>query len=414
MSNKTMRVLFVPREQYPTDRVRINVLFGRELLSRGHQIDVVMQAASESVAAGRHDWYGRTLFVGPTDSGDGVFHRARKYWLSIRHDLQRLLAARRDRYDAILVSDKFIIGFLAAFIARFRGLKYIFWLTFPYPEIDLLGARERTARYPAIARIRGMLSGWALYKWILRRADYVFVQTERMKETVCAHGVPPHKVSPIVSGFDLSAIALASPGEAATQARPAVQLAYLGTLSSDRHLEVLIDMLAQLKASGVAAKLTFVGHADRSRDRQFLEQRAAELGVADAIEITGFLPQREAWRRVAEADICLSPIWRSPIYDVGSPTKLVEYMAMGMPVVANDHPEQRLVLRESRAGVCVPWSGRHFARAVRWLMRLSPAERAAMGAKGRVWVEANRTYARIADDVERRCLATIGQSASTA
>jgi glycosyltransferase involved in cell wall biosynthesis len=414
MSKKTLRVLFVPREQYPTDRVRINVLFGRELLSRGHQIDIVMQAASEAVTPGRHDWFGRTLFVGPTDSREGMFHRARKHWLSLRHDLRMLRAASRDRYDAILVSDKFIIGLLAAFISRRRGLKYIFWLTFPYPEIELLGARERTARYPAVARIRGVISSWTLYRWILPSADYVFVQTERMKDAVCAHGLPPHKVSPIVSGFDLGAIALAPPNGSFPREAATVRLAYLGTLGAERHLEMLIDMLAELRASGVAARLILVGHADRPRDREFLEQRAAALGVADAMEITGFLPQKEAWRRVAEADICLSPIFRSPIYDVGSPTKLVEYMAMGMPIVANDHPEQRLVLRESRAGVCVPWGGRYFARAVRWLMKRSPAERAAMGVRGRAWVEANRSYARIADDVERTCLAVLSESASTA
>jgi glycosyltransferase involved in cell wall biosynthesis len=409
-----MRVLFVPREQYPTDRVRINVLFGRELLSRGHEIDVVMQAASEKVATGRHDWYGRTLFVGPTDSADGVYHRVRKHWLSIQHDVRMMLSARSDRYDALLVSDKFIIGVLGALISRMRGLKYIFWLTFPYPEIELLGARERTARYPFIAKLRGMLSGWALYRWILPWADHVFVQTERMKDAVCARGISRDKVSPIVSGFDFRAIALASPNGPASEPRSAVRLAYLGTLSADRHLEVLIDMLVHLRAAGMNARLIFVGHADRIRDQQMLEERATRLGVADAVEITGFLPQKEAWLRVAEADICLSPIYRSPIYDVGSPTKLVEYMAMGMPVVANDHPEQRLVLRESRAGVCVPWSGRHFARAVRWLMKLPPAERVAMGTRGRTWVEANRTYARIADEVEKTCLTLLEEKPSTA
>lgn len=408
MSSKTMRVLFVPREQYPTDRVRINVLFGRELTSRGHAIDVVMQAANEKIPPGRHDWYGRTLFVGPTDSGDGIYHRVRKHWLSIKHDLRTMFAARKDRYDAILVSDKFIIGIAGALIARMHGLKYIFWLTFPYPEIELLGAREKTARYPVIARIRGVLSGWALYRWILPSADHVFVQTDRMGKAVVERGIDPRKVSPIVSGFDFGAIGQAGIQEIAGGVRPSVRLAYLGTLSADRHLEVLIEMMACLRQQGVAAHLVFVGSADRPRDQQILEELAVKLGVADAIEITGFLPQKEAWRRVAEADICLSPIWRSPIYDVGSPTKLVEYMAMGMPVVANDHPEQRLVLRESRAGVCVPWAGRHFARAVRFLMRLPAAERAEMGARGRTWVEANRTYARIADEVERHCLSVMG------
>src|SRR5690606_12350643 len=103
---------------------------------------------------------------------------------------------------------------------------------------------------------------------------------------------------------------------------------------------------------------------------------------------------------------------RSPLLDVGSPTKMIEYLALGIPVVANDHPEQRLILRDAKAGVCVPWGARHFARGVRWLMSKSPEERAEIGRRGRVWVERHRTYARIADDVERTCLETIADTDS--
>jgi glycosyltransferase involved in cell wall biosynthesis len=83
-----------------------------------------------------------------------------------------------------------------------------------------------------------------------------------------------------------------------------------------------------------------------------------------------------------------------------SPTKLVEYLALGLPVVASEHPEQRLILHMSGAGVCAPWGARHFARAVRWLLRRSHEERTSMGARGRAWIETHRTYARIADTLE--------------
>jgi glycosyltransferase involved in cell wall biosynthesis len=119
------------------------------------------------------------------------------------------------------------------------------------------------------------------------------------------------------------------------------------------------------------------------------------------IEITGFLPQSEALARVQQADVCLSPFYPTPMLLSTSPTKLVEYLALARPVVANNHPEQSLILRESRAGVCVPWGARYFARAVRWLMARTQDERLAMGERGREWVVKNRSYARIADDIER-------------
>ena len=399
-------MLFIPAERYPTDRVRINVLFGHELLSRGHSIDLVMQAEDSRTPAGPKSWHGSTVFVGPAGASDTLWRRLRRQWQGLVHDVRHLLRARSGAYDAIMVSDKFVTGAIAALLLRKRT--FIFWLTFPHPESDVDNARRRITPYPKLTYLRGTATAWLLYRFILPRADHVFVQSDRMKRAVCAHGIDADKVSPILTGFDLTGIA---PARRETREAPSnvVTVGYLGTLNAQRRLEVLVDMLALLRRDGAEARLLLVGDAENPRGRELIEQRAAELGVMRHVEITGFLPQPEALERVAGVDVCLSPIYRSPLLDVGSPTKMIEYMALGMPVVANDHPEQRSILREARAGVCVPWAPRHFARAVRWLMTRSAAERAAMGARGRAWVEGNRTYASIGDEVERTCLDVIAR-----
>ena len=143
-----------------------------------------------------------------------------------------------------------------------------------------------------------------------------------------------------------------------------------------------------------------IGSGDDPGDQPRLERRAAELGMGAYIEFTGFLAREAALARVRTADVCLSPFFPTPVLRSTSPTKLVEYLALGLPVVANDHPEQRQVLKESGGGVCVPWSARHFARGVAWLAALSAGERQRMGECGREWVLSNRTYARIADELE--------------
>jgi glycosyltransferase involved in cell wall biosynthesis len=400
VSQPIRKLLFFPREPYPTDRVRINVLFGAELGRRGYRIDLVTQAADESVAPGKGTWPAGEAWIGPTDLADGFLHRIRKHALGLLHDLRSLRLMRPDLYDAVLVADKFVLGTIGILVARRRRIRFIFWLTFPYPEVELLGASEKTARYPWLARIRGGVSAWFLYRWILPRSDHVFAQSERMKSNFCAQGIDPAKISCIVTGFGLSEIHATAQAEA-RQPHGSITLSYLGTLGAERQLGVLIDMLALLRREKIDVKLLLVGHADRARDAALLREHAQRLGVEPQMEITGFLPQQEALRRIASSHICLSPIFRSPIFDVGSPTKLIEYMALGMPVVANDHPEQKAILAESRCGVCVPWSGRHFARAVRWLLKRTPQERAAMGQRGREWVVANRTYASIADEVEQ-------------
>jgi glycosyltransferase involved in cell wall biosynthesis len=75
-------------------------------------------------------------------------------------------------------------------------------------------------------------------------------------------------------------------------------------------------------------------------------------------------------------------------------------MAMGKAVVANDHPEQRLVIEQSRAGTCVPWSEQAFAAEIVRLL-LSPSLRHEMGERGRDYAIRHRSYEVIADAVEK-------------
>ncbi len=404
MSDASVKMIIFCRESFPTTRVDVDILLGAELAGRlGHELDFVMQAGSTNIRPGPHQWHGRTVWVGPTDDGRGVIRRLRKYLSSVWHDLYVLSGIRRGRYQAIQVRDKFLTGVIAAMVARIRGLRFFYWLSFPIPESRMARAREGNARYPVLTYLRGSLSGHLLYRVILPLSDHVFVQSQQMKEDVCSHGISAGKVTPVPMGVALRDIGGFRSAAGPPPDRPDgdIVLAYLGTLNPQRRLEILVDMLRMVRDRGVAARLVFIGGGDDPQDAERLLHRARELGVSEYVQVTGLLPRDEALRCVRAADVGLSPFFPTPILRSTSPTKLVEYLAVGLPVIANDHPEQRRVLRESRAGLCVPWDARHFARAAVWLARRSEAVRSRMGERGRDWVTENRAYPRIAEAVEQ-------------
>jgi glycosyltransferase involved in cell wall biosynthesis len=200
-----------------------------------------------------------------------------------------------------------------------------------------------------------------------------------------------------------------SPGDATGLLR----LVYLGTLGKTRRLEILIEMLSALRIARIPAHLVMVGDGDEPEDRRLIESYAKKLHVQDMLSITGFLPRAEALRRTRNADVALSPIAPVPILLAGSPTKLIEYLSLGLPVIANDHPEQRLVLRQSKGGICVPWRSRYFARAVAWMARLNSEQRRDIGARGRQWVKENRSYERIGTMLEQKYLSLLSNAAAT-
>lgn len=176
---------------------------------------------------------------------------------------------------------------------------------------------------------------------------------------------------------------------------------YLGTLSKVRRLDFLIRVFAKVLEHIPDAKLYIVGRGDDPTDEELLHKEADRLGVLPAVRFLGQLPQAQALEYVRDADVCVSPFFPTPILNSASPTKLVEYMAMGKAVVANDHPEQRLVIQESGAGLCVPWDEAAFARAVVELIS-QPDVAKSMGAKGRSYALEHRAYNIIAEVVEAR------------
>lgn len=240
-------------------------------------------------------------------------------------------------------------------------------------------------------------------------AEHIFVQSEQMRRDVAAEGIPLEKMTAVPMGIKLDALV----APAAGRSRQVIPLGercflYLGTLIKLRRLDFLIRVLALVRQHVPDAKLYLVGRGDDSSDEQLLIAEARRLDVQDAVVFTGQLSWHEALRYVQEADVCVSPFYPIPILNSTSPTKLVEYMAMGKVAVANDHPEQRLMIEGSRAGICVAYDESAFADAIIKLLK-DPDLAKEMGARGPEYVEQHRKYSIIADLVEREYLRIVAE-----
>jgi glycosyltransferase involved in cell wall biosynthesis len=405
-SGSPIRLLVVSSDTYPPMRVDVSVLFGMELAGRGHQIDWILQSENACDRSYEIVWGRSHVWVGSTDLGASLFHRIRKHVRSIRHDLKLFGVLRRGNYDAIEVKDKFVSGLFAMVAKRWYRKRFIYWLSFPYPEEYLIRASDGTARYPFLYRIRGHAFRVLLYKILLPTADHVFVQSEQMRRDIGREGIPLSRMTAVPMGFDPARFR-AAPAAVPSRIDPAeYSVLYLGTLSKVRRLDFVIRAFAQVKQRIADARLYLVGGGDDPTDEQLLHAEAARLHLESSIVFVGRLPQAQALEYVRDAAVCLSPFYPTPILNSTSPTKLVEYMAMGKAVVANDHPEQRLVIEESGGGICVPWDEGAFAAAIVELLN-SPEKRRQLGALGRDYAMRHRTYGVIADIVESRLLATV-------
>lgn len=406
--SRRLKFLFISADKFPPYRVDVAVLFGQELAGRGHKIDWILQSQEACHHTYWICWSGGRAKVGRTDLKTTRSARLRKHLLGIINDFSMLNLARHEQYDFIQVKDKFISAIIGLITARSYSTKFFFWLSYPYPEASLYVAKEGLARYPIFYRLRGSILMFILYRIILPRSDHVFVQSEQMKKDICQHNIDSAKVTPVPMGISLEQFPARSETDENTSSGTKT-LVYLGTLVKARALDFLVRVLYLVRKINLETTLIFVGDGADSSDRDTIIKEAEKLNLKDAIKITGFLPRKEALQYVKKADICLSPFKPSPILDSTSPTKLLEYMAMSKPVIANDHPEQRLVIEESGGGICVPYNEQAFTQAILELLN-NPVRSGEMGKLGRRYIEERRVYSSIASRVESKYFEVLSAS----
>ncbi|MCC6145798.1 MAG: glycosyltransferase family 4 protein [Candidatus Hydrogenedentes bacterium] len=400
-----MRLFFITAETWPTFRADVAVLFGKYLPRLGIHSDLV---AGRTPGEAEQPWGGGEAILADISGG-----QAKKHVRTFLHYWRALRRLDPARYDAIQVRDLPLPAALALWTARRHGLPFYYWMSYPMPEGQIALARERGLSAGLMKFlfpwVRGRVGRFLLYRLVLPRADHVFVQSERMKADMVARGIPAEKMTPVPMGVDLEAIE-AEPVAPADDPRLAGRrvLVYLGTLDRPRRIEVLFDMLARVRREEPAALLVLAGDTHDDVHRAWLQEQARRAGVAEHVVWTGWLPMREGWRYVRAAEVGLSPIPRGPLLDVGSPTKVPEYLALGVPVVCNDNPDQQAIVEASGAGRCVPYTAEVFARAVVELLRLSAEKRQAMAREGARLIAEQRSYERLAELVSRTYRSLVG------
>jgi glycosyltransferase involved in cell wall biosynthesis len=129
-------------------------------------------------------------------------------------------------------------------------------------------------------------------------------------------------------------------------ARPA-RAVYLGAMSRDRGIDVLADVAAA-HALPPGWRVTTAGSIDAGVDRT----RFDALAGSGRLEHLGVLAPGPARDLLLTARVGLLPLFPTPAYATSIPTKLFEYLAAGLAVIATDIPSWRALLD----GVdCVTW-----------------------------------------------------------
>lgn len=214
-------------------------------------------------------------------------------------------------------------------------------------------------------------------------------------QSLLAHRMtPPAKLSILPNGIPLPRLAPAPVTLTGT-----FQWLAVGRLVPLKDYPTLLHAFATLPEH---PRLTIAG---AGTEESALRELAASLNIAHRVHFAGFVADTATLFATANAFV-LSSRWE------GLPLGPLEAAAHSLPVVATDGPGTRdtiLLDASAASGILVPIADPPaLASAMASLMHLSPADRQAMGARGRAFVEANYSLDGILDqweDLYRQLLA---------
>lgn len=181
-----------------------------------------------------------------------------------------------------------------------------------------------------------------------RKIVTIVVPTELLRTKFIHLGIEPDRIIVVPNGVDTSLFKpMPLPDE------PVVL--YYGTFQQHR-AKLLVEVIEQTCRMDRRVRFLIIGDVPK-----WFVNRLSRNGLIGSVEMPGFIPHDQLPEWLAKARICLLPQDRS----LGGrmPTKLLDYMATGRPIVATDVEESFLVA-ESGAGLVVPANPKAMAEAI--------------------------------------------------
>jgi glycosyltransferase involved in cell wall biosynthesis len=313
----------------------------------------------------------------------------REYTLALWHTLRLAIGVRRSEpVDIVHACNPPDLLFLIALALRPSGARFVFDQHDLVPELFL-------SRFPGGGRLLYWLTR-CVERLTFIAADAVISTNESYRRVAIERGkMSPDRVAVVRSAPDLSRFTPRQTDTSLRRNKPYL-LAYLGVMGPQDGVDYALRTLQLLREEIGRDDFhaIFMGAGDAFDE---MVKLSGELGIADIVEFPGRVSDAFVLRCLSTADVCLSPDPLNPLNDVSTMNKVVEYMAMGRPIVSFDLTEARVSAGD--AAVYVRANDElAFAKATDALLS-DPQRCRRMGALGRRRVEQELSW-----EVSRRAL----------
>jgi len=307
-----------------------------ELLAKGYQVSLICPKGPGD--PGREEIDGARIYkYAPAPVAKGLpgyvlefgYSWLRTAWLSV-------VAWRRGgRFHIIQACNPPDTYWLLARLWRPFGVRFVFDQHDLNPELFLSRFGEPKSR-GQVLQYRGLT--W-LERMTYRSADRVISTNESYKAIAIRRGDrDPSEVSVVRSGPDTRQMRPVYPEHPRPEGT--YLLAYLGIMGPQDGVDQVLKVVAELRRRGREdVHAVLMGFGDCLDE---LRAECSALGLDDRVNFTGRVDRKAIGEYLSSADIGVCPDLKTPLNDVSTMNKTMEYMAYGLPSVSFDLVETRV------------------------------------------------------------------------
>jgi glycosyltransferase involved in cell wall biosynthesis len=286
------------------------------------------------------------------------------WWIYLRHGFQVIQGCNPP--DDI---------FLIALPFKALGVKYVFDHHDAVPELYF-------SKYGR----KGFLYGIQLWleRLTYRFSDVVMVTNNSYRDLALTRGrVDPNDIFVVRNGPDLKTFNPVPADPTLKHGKPYL-VGYVGTMGVQDGLDILLEVAQHLKRLGRHdIHFTCIGGGP---ELDTLRQVTRDKQLDDTVNFTGRIPDDQLLAILSTADICVNPDRPSEMNDISTMIKIMEYMALGKPIVQFNSKEGRFSAQDASLYADTRNQVSDFAGKILWLID-HPDERKKMGECGRRRVE---------------------------
>ena len=189
-----------------------------------------------------------------------------------------------------------------------------------------------------------MMLAWE--RWTFRTADVSIATNQSYRKIAIERGkMDPDRVHVVRSGPSLERMRIIDPVPALKQGRDYL-VGYVGVMGAQEGLDLLLEAVRHIVHDLGRTDVHF-GLVGGGPELDDLKQMAIDMKIAEFITFTGRAPDQELLEMLNTADVCVNPDTWNEMNDKSTMNKIVEYMALGKPIVQFDLTEGRFSAQEA-------------------------------------------------------------------